>query len=389
MVRLAHVLGVTQLVMLLGLVVAAGVQGLIIGFLVGSATAVGWLLASRLPHNPLGWMLLFVGGCFALAGPAYAVGLLVEDSAPGLAAWCFWYAGGDNEGWVWLPPVGILFTQVLLRFPDGQLPSPRWRWFSRLTIGLLVSATVLAAVGYPEVRPGLPNPVYLPWVAAHEAALVPLVGLPLLSCFLGSAVSVVVRYRRAGSLERTQIRWVAWAASAVVGMYVVSLAVPWSVENVLNQAVVVMYALIPVAIGIAVMRYQLYEIDRIVSRSISYAIVTATVVGVYAMVVTSLTRLLPDAGSLSVALATLAAAAVFQPALRRVRGAVDRRFDRTAFDGLRTADEFGQSLRHEVDQDTIQRALLLVIEQTLAPSQAWIWTPPDSHVSTGAEVRYP
>ena len=269
MVRLAHVIGATQLVLLVGLVAVAGVEGLVIGVLVGSATAVGWLLASRLPHNPLGWMLLFVGGFFALAGPVYGMGLLLEDRAPGLAAWCFWFAGGDDEGWIWLPPVGLLFTQVLLRFPDGKLPSPRWRWFSRLTIGLLVSATVLAAVGYPEVRAGLPNPVYLPWVAAHEAVLLPLVGLPLLGCFLGSAVSVVVRYRRAGSLERTQIRWVAWAASAVVGMYVVSFSVPWSVENVLNQAVVVMYALIPVAIGIAVMRYRLYEIDRIVSRSIS------------------------------------------------------------------------------------------------------------------------
>ncbi|MGB2840817.1 MAG: hypothetical protein WBC76_13405, partial [Actinomycetes bacterium] len=141
MKRLAHVIGATETVLLAGLVVGAGVDGLVIGLLVGSATAVGWLLASRIPENPLGWLLLFVAGCFALAGPAYAVGTALEDSSPGVAAWFFWYAGGDDEGWIWLPPVGVLFTQVLLRFPDGRLPSPGWRWFSRLTIALIVVTT--------------------------------------------------------------------------------------------------------------------------------------------------------------------------------------------------------------------------------------------------------
>jgi hypothetical protein len=375
-VRLAHIIGAVELVMLGGLVVGAGLEGLTIGVLVGSATAVGWVLASRLPQNPLGWMLLFIAGCFAFAGPAYALGDALADSHSDVAAWFLWYAGGDDNSWIWLPPIGLLFTQVLLRFPDGRLPSPRWRWFSNFSIGLLVAGTVLICQAYDEVRPGIANPVANDWVIARIETIFPLIGLPLLGCFLGSAASVVVRYRHAGVVERAQIRWVAWAAAVVVGTFVLSFAVPWDVESVLNQVVVMMYALIPVAIGIAVMRYRLYEIDRIVSRSISYVLVTAAVVGVYAAVVASLTNLLPASGSVPVAIATLAAAAVFEPVLRRVRRAVDRRFDRTTYDGQRTADLFAESLRHQMDPGNVERELSGVIARALAPSEIWVWTPP-------------
>ncbi len=252
----------------------------------------------------------------------------------------------------------------------------RWRWFSNFSIVLLVVGTVLIATGYAEVRPGIANPVANEWVIAHIDTIFPMIGLPLLACSLGSAASVVARYRHAGSVERAQIRWVAWAASVVIGTFIVSFAGPGNVETVLNQVVVMMYALIPMAIGVAVMRYRLYEIDRIVSRSISYALVTAAVVGVYAVVVTSLTNLVPGSGSVPVAVATLAATAVFQPVLRRVRRAVDRRFDRTAYDGQRTADVFAESLRHRMDPGNVERELSGVIAQALAPSEMWLWTPP-------------
>ena len=375
---LAHVIGATEAALLAGLVVVAGVDGLIIGLLVGSATAVGWLLASRIPENPLGWLLLFVAGCFALAGPAYAVGTALEDSSPGVAAWFFWYAGGDDEGWIWLPPVGVLFTQVLLRFPDGRLPSPGWRWFSRLTIALIVVTTVLISTAYPEVSPGIANPVYIPGVVDYGVVIMLFLGLPLLACSLGSAVSLIVRYRRAGSVQRAQIRWVALAASVVVAAFVASFAVPaaWGARSFIENATVIMYALIPISIGVAVMRYRLYEIDRIVSRSISYAVVTVAVVALYAVVVTSVTRLVPGSSTVGVAVATLAAAAAFQPVLRRVRGAVDRRFDRRHYDAQHIVDSFGRSLRDEVDYAVINRSLVDAIEQTLAPELVRVWTPP-------------
>jgi hypothetical protein len=377
----AHTIGAVELALLLGLMIGGGFEGLIIAILVGSATAVGWLLASRLPLNPLGWMLLFVGGCFALAGPAFFLGDALVDSKPGAAAWLLWYAGGDDTGWIWLPPIGLLFTQVLLRFPDGRLPSPRWRWFSTFTIGLLVVGTLLISTAYAEVRPGVPNPVANDWVIEHIDTIFALIGLPLLACFLGSALSVVVRYRRAGSVERAQIRWVAWAGSIVVGSFAASFAVgaAWDADTIINQLVAASYALIPISIGIAVMRYRLYEIDRIVSRSISYVLVTLTVVVTYVAVVTSLTRLVPrlfpESSSVAVAVATLVAAAVFQPALRRVRDVVDRRFDRRHFDAVHIVDSFGRALRDEVDYDTINRSLISVIDQTLAPTVIRTWTP--------------
>jgi hypothetical protein len=376
--RLAHVIGATEVVLLVGLVVGAGVEGLVIGVLLGSATAVGWLLASRIPQNPLGWLLLFVAACFALAGPAYALGVALEDSSPGVAAWFFWYAGGDDEGWIWLPAVGVLFTQVLLRFPDGRLPSSGWRWFSRFTVALLVVTTMLISVGYPEVRPGIANPVYVPAVADNVSLVLLIFGVPLLVCFLVSAASLVVRYRRAGSVQRAQIRWVALAASLVVATYVLSFAVPgsWGARSFIDLGVLLMYALIPISIGVAVMRYRLYEIDRIVSRSISYAVVTVAVVALYAIVVTSLTRLVPGSSTVGVAVATLAAAAAFQPVLRRVRGAVDRRFDRRHYDAQHIVDSFGRSLRDEVDYAVVNQALVGAIEQTLAPQFVRVWTPP-------------
>ncbi len=373
MKRLAHVIGATEVALLVGLVAVGGIDGLVVGVLVGSATAVGWLLASRIPNNPLGWLLLFVAGCFALAGPAYAMGSALEDSSPSIAAWFFWYSGGDDEGWTWLPAVGVLFTQVLLRFPDGRLPSPGWRWFSRLTVALLVVTTALISAAYPDVRPGLANPVYVSKVADSGGVILLVFALPLLACFFVSAASLVVRYRRAGSVQRAQIRWVALAGSIVVGTYALSFAVPgsWDAQTFVNQGVVMMYALIPLSIGVAVMRYRLYEIDRIVSRSISYAVVTVAVVALYAVVVTSLTRLVPGSSTIGVAVATLAAAAAFQPVLRRVRGAVDRRFDRRHYDAQHIVDSFGRSLRDEVDYAVINRSLVEVIEQTLAPESSF------------------
>ena len=162
------------------------------------------------------------------------------------------------------------------------------------------------------------------------------------------------------------------------GTYVLSFAVPgsWDAQTFVNQAVVMMYALIPLSIGVAVMRYRLYEIDRIVSRSISYAVVTVAVVALYAVVVTSVTRLVPGSSTIGVAVATLAAAAAFQPVLRRVRGAVDRRFDRRHYDAQHIVDSFGRSLRDEVDYAVINRSLVEAIEQTLAPELVRVWTPP-------------
>ena len=333
-------------------------------------SAVGWLLASRIPRNPLGWLLLAVSGSFQLAAVAFAVGKATVDAYPGLAAWMFWYAGDQEVTWSWLPPVGLLFTQVLLRFPDGRLPSPRWRWFSRFTLVALVGSTLVLATAPGEVGVGIDNPVGWSWPNQHGALVVPLMASALLVSFVGSAVSVVVRYRRGGTLTRAQIRWVAWAGSVVIGFYVCSFLVP---GEVLNSWVVLAYTLIPASIGVAVLRYHLYDIDRVLSRTTTYLIVTGLMLATYAVAAAIISLPLGNGSSLTVAAATLAAAGVARPVLTRVQANLDRRFNRSSYDARLTVDEFGTRLRSQVDPPYIREDLVRIVNTTLEPTRVTLW----------------
>ena len=386
--RLANVIGVLEALVL---VVGAGVMAVVasrvgwssaaagtvaIWLMLAVTAAVGWLLAGRLPRNPLGWLLLLVAGFFLAAAIAYVAGLAVVDVAPGLAAWLFWYASGNNDvGWVWLPPIGLLFTQVPLRFPDGRLPSPRWRPFSWFTVLSLVVASATIAQAPGDVHAGLTNPIGASWLVDQPRWLVPALALTLMVAFVGSAASVVVRYRRADVVTRTQIRWFAWAVVLVIGFYLVSFVVPGSAED---TWVVASYTLIPASIGVAVLRYRLYDIDRVISRTTAYALVTGIVVSCYLAVVTAISHLLPaSSSSLAVAAATLTAAALFRPVLVRVQRWVDRRFDRSRYDALREAAAFTVRLRDEVDPDAVGRELLGAVHTTLAPSTSALWLRPE------------
>ena len=329
---------------------------------------VGWLLASRVPDNAVGWLLLAVAGFFLLAAPVFVTGYLLEDNHPPVAAWFFWYAG--DESWVWLPPIMLLFLQVPLRFPDGGLPTPRWRWFSRFTVAAIVTGSFVMATAPTEVRPGIDNPLSLPWSDQALAVAVTVVAAALLIGFVGSIASVVVRYRRADLATRTQIRWFAWAVAAVIVFYVLSFFVP---GESLNGWVSLSYALIPASIGVAVLRYRLYDIDRVVSRTTSYGLVTAMVLGVYLVLVTSLSRLLPGSSSFAVAIGTLTAAAAFRPLLGAVQRRVDHRFNRSQYDARGAVEEFASRLRHEVDTDTVVADLVQVVGLTVQPASASVW----------------
>ncbi len=370
--RAAHLVGLAEVACLVGFLAGAP-TGADVFFAVFLAVTlgVGWVLASRLPRHPMGWLLLTIAGFFLLGWPTYTLGTALLDSHPGVAAWLLWYGREDDQAWIWLPPVGLLFTQVLLRFPDGRLPSPGWRWFSRASAVILGLIVAFAMTAGGDVAPGLANPTGIPWMAQQEW-LVPVLGLPLLMSFAGSAVSVIVRYRRAGAVERTQIRWFAWAAGFAVGLYLVSIVLS---NDALNTWVGLSYALIPASIGVAVLRYRLYAIDRIISRTLAYAAVTGTVLATYALVVTSVTRALPVSSSLAVAVATLAAAAVFRPVLRRVQTVVDRRFNREHYDAERIVDAFGARLRSDVDPDAAAADLLAAVGRTLEPGAVGLWVP--------------
>jgi len=395
---LAHGIGVLVLAAFVVLIVdspsgawAGGGWGVLV--FVAVTLFVAWFLAWRRPRIALGWILLAIPVLFTVQLPLGLLSAQLRDAAPGVAQWLLWYKWDRGETWGWLAPIGLLFSQILLRFPDGRLPSRRWRWFSWYTIGALALATCLVSTTHAALAPGVPNPTYLPaWSAAEPAVLGVAYGLCLMPSIAGSIASLFVRYRRGSTIDRVQLRWVFWAAAVVAALLAVSGAISFAVPAIeltwdndesplaVTRTLVVSigYAFIPVAIFFAVLRYGLYSIDRIISRTASYAIVTGTAVATYVAVVLNLTLLLPDIGTIGVAVATLAAAALCLPLLRIVQRGVDRRFDRERYDAARVVDAFGERLRDGADPHTAADDLVAAVEQTLQPSAVGVWTRPQA-----------
>jgi hypothetical protein len=335
--------------------------------------AVGWLLVWKRPGHPLGWLLLSVPGVFCVSVPIALLGEALLPTAPALAAWLLWFGGNREDTWSWIPPVWVLLTQIPLRFPDGRLPSRRWRWFAWYTIFVIVVTCAIVSMSAKEAAPGIPSPTYVALDEGTRSLLTATsLGL-LLSSFLGSIVSLFVRYRRADSVGRAQLRWVFWAAFIAVALLVGAWTIPAGPLTQFQTTVLLGYALIPVAIVIAVLRYHLYEIDRIISRSASYAIVTLVVLGSYALVVVALGAILPELPSVAVALATLAAAALFLPVLRTVQRVIDRRFDRARYDGQKVIDAFGERLRNGADPHLAAAGLGAAVESALQPTAIGLW----------------
>ena len=346
-----------------------------------SAAAVGALLASRRPRHPVGWLLLGVGlGLIAniLVEPYVTYGLLIRPgSLPG-ARYLVGLAYVTTV--IWLSCAGF----VLLLTPTGSLPSPRWRWWARLAAAAPV-VTMLGSVVQPD--PMAPdwhgNPLAVP-------ALAPVLVVPAVAgvvIVLGSlpvgAWSLVRRYRRARGIERQQLRWLA-LAGGVLGALLLLVALVaglvFTADAVVLTSLALCVALLPLTTGAAILRYRLYDIDRIVSRTLAYSILTVLLGLGYAAVVLGLGRLLGQHSSLVVAAATLAVAAAFQPLRRRVQQAVDRRFNRRRHDADRVIDAFAVRLRDQVDLDALNTELLAVVHQTMQPTTAWLWQrPPAAH----------
>ncbi|MDF2745008.1 MAG: putative two-component system sensor kinase [Actinomycetia bacterium] len=342
-----------------------------------TAGVVGAVVASRRPRHPVGWLLLAQGMVMWISAAAVGYvpyGLIVRPGAlpaanivariyPAAIAAC-------------LAAVGF----VLLLTPTGSPPSPRWRGWARGS-AVAVAVTLVAAV----VAPGSLDPLaqYVsgpmdPQVyggalrVANQLAL--LVGVLTV---LAGAGSLVVRFRHARGTERQQLKWVALAA-ALTGLAMLAAAVLIAAGevNLGAWASVFGVAFLPVATGAAILRYRLYDVDRIVSRTLAYGLLTVLLGLGYAAVVLGLGRLLPQSSSLAVAAATLAMAAVFQPARRRVQQAVDRRFNRRRHDAARVIEGFGSHLRDQVDLDTLTSEVLAVAEQTMQPTRASLWLRP-------------
>jgi hypothetical protein len=340
------------------------------------AATTGAVVASRRPAHPVGWLLLALGLSLCAMGLAY--GYTNYGAAhPGAAA-----AAGLVARWMPTAIVvaGICLGLVLLLTPTGTLPSPRWRWW----VGI-IAATVVAMLLVVALAPGpagrLVRPVASPQdLRAFEGA--PLVAYQAAMAvtdlaLVAAAASLVVRFRRARGIERQQLRWVA-LATVVLALLIVIVIVALALGRFDLAAITgsLCVVILPAAVGAAVLRYRLYELDRIISRTVAYGLLTVLLGSAYAGVVLGLGRLLPDSSSLTVAAATLAVAAVFQPARRRIQAVVDRRFDRRRYDAARTIQGFSARLRQQVDLDALTAELLTVVQQTVQPTSVSLWLRP-------------
>jgi hypothetical protein len=275
---------------------------------------------------------------------------------------------------IWLACAGF----VLLLTPTGKLPSPRWRWWARLAAAAPVVVVVGSTVQPDPLAPDyLGNALAVPALA--RVLVVPAVAgivVVLVSVLVGAA-SLVVRFRRARGVERLQLRWLALAAALAAGLLLVALVAGYLGKDAMVLASMCLcVALLPLATGAAILRYRLYDLDRIISRTLAYGLLTVLLGLGYAGVVLGLGRLLGQDSPLVVAAATLAVAALFQPARRRIQQAVDRRFNRRRYDAAQTIEAFGARLRQQVDLATLTAELLAVATQTMQPTRSSLWLRP-------------
>jgi hypothetical protein len=343
-----------------------------------SSATVGALVASRRHRHPVGWLLLATGLTMVadlFVNGYVRYGLVVRPgSLPGAR-----YLAGVSFGifLVWISLAGF----VLLLTPTGSLPSPRWRWWARVAAAGPVLELLSAAVDpdplYPE-HPEVGNPLAFSALRPVQIAVGIAGGAIILVSLLVAAVSLVLRYRRARGVERLQLRWLAFAGGLGAGLLLVLAVVAGLAgrDGVVLAALGAMVALLPLATGAAILRYRLYDLDRIISRTVAYGLLTVLLGLGYAAVVLGLGRLVGRDSSLVVAAATLAVAALFQPLRRRVQAVVDRRFNRRRYDAARTIAAFSAHLRDEVDLDTLRGELLSTIEQTMQPTGASLWLRP-------------
>jgi hypothetical protein len=352
---------------------------------------VGALIASKRPENPIGWICL-VSGLFWMSYAQGDASNAYELARTGTVTSSVTLDALLQASWTL--PVGLLGIYMILLFPDGRLPSRRWRpfaVFAGLVIGLIPVVFVFVP-GPLEGHPGVRNPFGLeqyPWlkgVATFAVLLLPL-------CILVSAASLVVRYRRSGAEVREQIKWLAFAASVVgvtylsaviAGMFFVpdlfSSQEPQNLVYALIPNLLLMtYAGIPLSIGFAVLKYRLYDIDIIINRALVYGPLTVSLAAVYlGGVVGTQAAFRTLTGQeqqpqLAVVVSTLAIAALFNPLRRRIQSFIDRRFYRRKYDAARIMAAYGTRLRDEVDLKALSDDLLEVVRETVQPAHASLW----------------
>ena len=336
---------------------------------------VGAYLTIRVPTNPIGPLLLGATVAFALlvGGGAIAFyGVGIGEITP------VTMISGFFGNLSFLPGLVIVLVGIPLVFPDGRFLSPRWRWVAWAAAIATVAAELRALFGTPTLLEGtfLPNPLYIERAADALATIDRLTSIAAVPIFAATVASLVLRYRRGDDIQRHQIRWLGATVSVAVITYSISFFSPEEIQNVLSAIGILTLNAVPVSIGIAVVRYRLYDIDRLISRGISYAIVSALLLGAYVAAVLVLQGPLGTlfgSQTVTVAVSTLVVAALFQPVRRRVQAVIDRRFDRARVDAERTTIAFSDRLRAEVDIDAVVADLAATAHGAVRPTSVQLW----------------
>jgi hypothetical protein len=346
--------------------------------------AVGWVIARHRPRNPIGWLLLAAAACAVLTDAAQ------------LYVWLVYRLGHHLPlgpaavllAFTWFTAYMTLPVAILL-FPDGVLPSPRWRWVLRAYLAvtgfLLVSvyAAVVSLTVAHDVRldasgdlTALDHPSGgLVWLTSVHTVIYPI----MVAFWLSFVARLLLSWRRASVVRRQQLKWLLAGCAISLATGVISVVtglvphVPAAIQGAVSFISDLGFAVLAVCIGMAILRYRLYDIDRIISRTLAYAIVTGLLVGLYACLVLLATQVFRFHSTVAVAASTLAAAALFNPLRRRVQRAVDRRFNRARYDADQTVAAFAARLKDAVDLDSVRDDLATVVDQALEPAHASVW----------------
>ncbi len=367
---------------------ATGARGDAVAVAMLCFPVVGALIASRQPRNAIAWIMIAVGvglGLSALLAIYARYALIVEPGSlprPDIAL--------ALNAPMWVPFIGLPGTFLILLFPDGRLPSPRWRplaWLCAIAligsfVGIPIAPGSLADQGYP----GISNPLGIEALRpVINALLVSIALIPI--CIVACAAALIQRFRRSHGQERLQLKWLALGAGATAVLYLtamvptLTLGSPWDGSgpawlSFLQSVAVYSFMLIPVAVGIAVLRHRLYDIDVVVNRALVYGALSACLAGTYLGGVLLLQQLfapLTRGSDLAIAGSTLAVAALFRPLRSRIQRAVDRRFFRGRYDAAQIVETFSARLRDRVDLDALGDDLRTIVSETMQPAHVSLW----------------
>ena len=352
-----------------------------------SYAPVGALVASRRPANPVGWLVCLYGLVISLSYFCAEYAIYALLARPGSLP------AGEAMAWItsWILPIIIgLSVFPLLLFPTGRLPSRRWKWLAWLTAAWVLTTVVIGAFS-SEALMGILGPIRNPLgIEGLTAVYVALLLFVSPTLTVTAAFSLFVRLRRAVGVERQQIKWFAYAAAATVSSGTLAYIIPGVIDTplwferagfVLN---VVFMPAIPVSVGIAILRYRLYDIDRIINRTLVYGALTVTLALLYfgGVTLTQIAfRALTGRGDLpqfAIVASTLAIAALFNPLRHRIQSFIDKRFYRKKYDARKTLESFSAKLRDETDLDALSEDLVGVARETMQPTHAYLWLRPDT-----------